>query len=95
MFKVSDCKYESRVVTKSGVSLLPSNQKGVGRKYNKKEYLKRRRLIDRYVFTSVVNSPTLRVVMLSESDVPQTKSLNLNPALASFGFSTQFSELFI
>ncbi len=64
--------------------MLPSKSIGVGRKFNLIAYNRKRVSIDGYIFTNVIDSPRLRVLMLYKDDVPAVKKLQLQNCQVSF-----------
>ena len=67
-------KYEVRVITKGGVSLIPSAQIGVGRQYNEEKHKDKHESLHAYVFIDVRDSPIFYITGISRNDVPFTKN---------------------
>ena len=71
-------KYESRVVTKRGVNLNPSNQIGSGRSYNEDKHRTKHESLYAYIFIDVRDSPIFYIVGINRNDVPFVKKLSPN-----------------
>ena len=64
----NDTKYDAKNFTKNGLSFMPSNQIGAGRKFNSvKAYQKANKLI--YICCDIIDFPKVRVVFKSGVDL--------------------------
>ncbi len=55
-------KYESRIVNMRGASLIPANQVGSGRRYNRENHLAKLASLYAYLFVDVRSSPVFSIV---------------------------------
>ena len=55
-------KQEVRTFTKSGCNLVPSSQLGIGREYNKDEYLARVASVESYIIVDIRSFPALSII---------------------------------
>lgn len=62
-------KCEIKVFTKNGVSFLPSNQKGEGRKFDKEKYHLRVQNIDYFIIVDISQLPVMKIASIKSSAV--------------------------
>lgn len=62
-------KYDEKTLTKNGLSLTPSNQKGQGRKFDAEKFAQRNRELDYYVIVDIRNFPILKLTFVPTSSI--------------------------
>jgi hypothetical protein len=62
-------RYEVKCLTKNGVSFIPSNQKGQGRKYNEKDFFDRLDVNDIFIIVDISNFPLISIASILSSFV--------------------------
>lgn len=72
----SDRKYKCHTITTGGTSLLPADQVGKGREYDKAKHIERMESLDAYIFIDVRYSPVFRIVAVPMEKLRWQKRLS-------------------
>lgn len=65
--------YDEKTLTKNGISFTPSNQKGQGREFNEKDFIKRNNELNYFIAVDVRNFPTIEIVFIESNKIDTKK----------------------
>ena len=71
-------RYECRTITKGGTALVPSNQLGQGRHYDRVAHKKKVDSLYAYLFVDVRDSPLFQLVAFTTDQIPFQRRLKTN-----------------